>query len=180
MMGIFKKNNNYNEEYNDYDYDYNYDDYDNNYYYNYDNNYGYNNYDNYDYNELYLSKRIFAKIIDMIILFISHYLIVLLYSYYYVPNLETKYILVGLLICLLLNMILEFLIIPSFIFRGQTIGKKIMKIRTITVQGFLIGFKENLISFIFIFLSPIDIIYLLKYKNFLHNKISNTIVKPLN
>lgn len=154
-----------------------YNDYEEYYDYDYNNYWEYNNYD--DCVSLNLGKRILAKIIDFFIFVVFHYFIVNLYTYYFIQSLETKYILIGLFLCILLNAIIEFLIIPSFIFRGQSIGKRIVKIKTITKQGLLVSFKEMIVEFIFLFLIPIDIIYCVKNKEFLHNKVCETYVEKI-
>lgn len=164
--GYYNNNDYYNNNYyNDYDY---YDDYNDDYNQNYN-----------DYIKLNLFLRILAKVIDLFVFIIVHYLLVSIYSYYFLQKLETKYILLGLIICLILNSIVEFLIIPSIIFKGQSVGKKIMKIKTIKKNGYSVSFLDILVEYIFLFLIPIDVIYCLRNEEFLHNKTCSTFVKKI-
>lgn len=160
--------------------EYNYDEYYDDYYNDYNNSLYYENEDcnrqeYYVSDETLLVKRFFSFGIDIIFSSIIHFIFVFLFVNIRVPYITTSKVFYELIMILVASFSINFIIIPSFLFNGQTIGKKILKIKTLKENGHPISFWDNMIRFAFVILILIDIIYFLIYKTFLHNRITNTL-----
>lgn len=179
MRNLFNNNENY--DYMDEEYYY-----DDSYYNEYDD-YSYdisnnpiqtNNSDFYTFEECSLLKKSLSFLIDVILSLGFHFILVYLFITIKAPYLTKIDILYWLIFILLFSFSINFIIVPSFIFRGQTLGQKFLHLKTVKRSGYFITLFDNIIRYVFLFLFLIDLLYMIisKDKIMLHHKILNTIV----